>query len=208
MTLTSRHLQLLIDYEKFGVRESGVLFHVIRPPQHGRLSSTLWRRADEAATFTLLDVHSDRVRYVHDGSETVRDSALLELELAPRGGFLLPAYLQKRHRFLLQLVISPVNDPPELSLPAGKAVLRLVKHTRKVLSADLLTATDPDSSPRELVYSVLNSKSDGDMEGALSLSFSLSLYRSSGQLLPSLSCLRFSAHNLLSYVCVYKSSKN
>ena len=175
MTLTSRHLQLLIDYEKFGVRESGVLFHVIRPPQHGRLSSTLWRRADEAATFTLLDVHSDRVRYVHDGSETVRDSALLELELAPRGGFLLPAYLQKRHRFLLQLVISPVNDPPELSLPAGKAVLRLVKHTRKVLSADLLTATDPDSSPRELVYSVLNSKSDGDMEGALSLSFSLSV---------------------------------
>ena len=100
MTLTSRHLQLLIDYEKFGVRESGVLFHVIRPPQHGRLSSTLWRRADEAATFTLLDVHSDRVRYVHDGSETVRDSALLELELAPRGGFLLPAYLQKRHRHL------------------------------------------------------------------------------------------------------------
>ena len=61
MTLTSRHVQLALDYEKFGVRESGVLLHLVRPPQYGRLFSTLWRRADEA-TFTLLDVHSDRVR--------------------------------------------------------------------------------------------------------------------------------------------------
>ena len=152
MTLTSRHVQLALDYEKFGVRESGVLLDLVRPPQYGRLFSTLWRRADEA-TFTLLDVHSDRVRsilnlipffkkinspsfdwlnksrdnesanhlicmlkfviliikllrqvrYVHDGSETARDSALLELELAPRAGFLLPAYLQKRQRFVLQV---------------------------------------------------------------------------------------------------------
>lgn len=164
MTLTSRHLQVQLDYEKFGVRESGVLFHVVRPPQYGRLFSTLWRRADEA-TFTLLDVHSDRIRYVHDGSETLRDSALLELELAPRQGFLLPAYLQKRQRFVLHLAVSPVNDPPELSLAPGKAVLRLVKHTRKALTQELLAAFDPDNQPKDLVYSVLNSKSDGDMEG-------------------------------------------
>ena len=164
MTLTSRHLQVQLDYEKFGVRESGVLFHVVRPPQYGRLFSTLWRRADEV-TFTLLDIHSDRVRYVHDGSETVRDSALLELELAPRQGFILPAYLQKRQRVVLQLTVTPVNDPPELSLPAGKAVLRLVKHTRKVLTQELLSAFDPDNAPKDLTYSILNSKSDGDMEG-------------------------------------------
>ncbi|EFX76390.1 hypothetical protein DAPPUDRAFT_249084, partial [Daphnia pulex] len=166
MTLTSRHLQVQLDYEKFGVRESGVMFHVVRPPQYGRLFSTLWRRADEA-TFTLLDVHSDRVRYVHDGSETLRDSALLELELAPRQGFLLPAYLQKRQRFVLHLSVSPVNDPPELSLSPGKAVLRLVKHTRKALTPDLLAAFDPDNQPKDLLYSVLNSKSDGDMEGSI-----------------------------------------
>lgn len=165
MTLTSRHLEIVLDYEKFGIRESGILFHVVRPPQYGRLFSSLWRRTDEA-TFTLLDVHSDRIRYVHDGSETTRDSALLELELAPRAGFLLPAYLQKRQRFVLHVTINPVNDPPELSLPPGK-VLRLVKNTRKALTADLLTAVDPDNQPTDLIYSVLNSKSDTDIEGKI-----------------------------------------
>ena len=135
MTLTPRHVQVTFDHEKFGLRESGLLVHVVRAPQYGRLFSTLWRRADEA-TFTLLDVHSDRVRYVHDGSETTRDSALLELELAPRAGFLLPSYLQKRQRFLLNIVVAPVNDPPQLSLPPGK-VLRLVRNTRKVNSSHL-----------------------------------------------------------------------
>ena len=83
LTLTSQQVRVVLDYEKYGVRESGVLLHVARPAQHGRLFSTLWRRAGDA-TFTLLDVHADRVRYVHDGSETRNDSALLELELAPR----------------------------------------------------------------------------------------------------------------------------
>lgn len=165
MTLTSRHLHVQLDYEKYGVRESGVLFHVARPPQHGRLSSSVWRRADEA-TFTLLDVHSDRVRYVHDGSETRRDAVTLELELSPRPDFLLPAYLQRRQQFVLHFAVSPVNDPPELTLAPGK-VLRLVKHSRKALTHDLLLAADPDNAPKDLVYSVLNAKSDGggDMEG-------------------------------------------
>ena len=66
------------------------------------------------------------------------------------------------HRF--QVTITSVNDPPELSLPPGK-VLRLVKNTRKALSADLLTAVDPDNPPADLVYMVLNSKSDSDPEG-------------------------------------------
>ena len=163
MTLTSRHLQVKLDYEKYGIRESGILFHMVRPPQYGRLFSSLWRRADEA-TFTLLDVHSDRIRYVHDGSETTRDSTLLEVELAPGAGFLLPSYLQKRQRFVLHVIVNPVNDPPELSLPPGK-VLRLVKNTRKLLTVDLLSVLDPDNLPSDLVYSVLNSKSDSDLEG-------------------------------------------
>ena len=64
----------------------------------------------------------------------------------------------------MQVAITSVNDPPELSLPPGK-VLRLVKNTRKALSADLLTAVDPDNPPADLLYMVLNSKSDSDPEG-------------------------------------------
>ena len=92
--------------------------------------------ARREATFTLLDVHSDRMRYVHDGSETLRDSALLELKLAYRQGFLLSAYLQKRQRFVLHLAVNPVNGAPELYL-LGKAVIRLAELTRKALTQDM-----------------------------------------------------------------------
>ena len=48
-------------------------------------------------------------------------------------------------------------------------VLRLVKNTRQVLSDQLLTVFDPDNSPSDLVYSVLNSNAPTDMEGKILL---------------------------------------
>jgi chondroitin sulfate proteoglycan 4 len=63
---------------------------------------------------------------VHDGSESQADAIELELELNPGAGFTLPGYLQGRHRFLLPVNVSAVNDPPELVIPAGK-VLRLAQ---------------------------------------------------------------------------------
>ena len=51
--------------------------------------------------------------------------------------------------------VAPVNDPPELPLAPGR-VLRLVKRTRIALTPDLLTAVDPDNTPQDLVYHILN----------------------------------------------------
>ena len=48
------------------------------------------------------------------------------MELSPESGFLLPGYLQGRHRFVLHVNITPVNDPPHLELGPGK-VLRLAQ---------------------------------------------------------------------------------
>lgn len=42
-----------------------------------------------------------------------------------------------------------------------------MKNTRKVLSDQLLTVFDPDNSPSDLVYSVLNSNAPTDMEGKI-----------------------------------------
>lgn len=75
--------------------------------------------------FCLL-IFNLQVRYVHDGSESIADSIELELELAPGSGFVLPGYLQGRHRLLLHVEIEPINDPPILSIPASK-VLRLAQ---------------------------------------------------------------------------------
>ena len=78
---------------QYGIRESGVVFHVITPPSRGKIDVNIWRRPDEGV-FTLLDLKHDRVSYTHDGSETTEDSIVLELELVTRAGYILPSYLQ------------------------------------------------------------------------------------------------------------------
>lgn len=86
-------MPVLPSLRQYGVRESGVLFHVITLPARGHLDVKLWRRPEDD-TFTLLDINNDGVSYVHDGSETTEDSVVLELELVTRSGYILPSYLQ------------------------------------------------------------------------------------------------------------------
>ncbi|XP_037082409.1 chondroitin sulfate proteoglycan 4-like [Pollicipes pollicipes] len=128
--LTTANVQLVLDYEKYGVRDSGVFFHVREPPKQGVISVDVWRRPDESV-FTLLDLLSDRVRYLHGGAESGQDVVVFELELFARAGFTLPAYLQARHKFVLHVAVTP----------------------------------DPDSRPRELVFTLLSpAEVDGHLE--------------------------------------------
>nr|XP_045596227.1 chondroitin sulfate proteoglycan 4-like [Procambarus clarkii] len=154
--ITSDHLNLVLDYEKYGVRESGVLFHVITRPSRGRLDVHIWRRPEDTI-FTLLDLNNDRVAYVHDGSETTEDSIVLELELVTRSGYILPSYLQSRHRFVLPVRVIARNDAPTLQLPPGK-VLRLAAGTTKVLTPEIVSVVDSDTPPSKLRITVLNLK--------------------------------------------------
>ncbi len=59
--LTADHFGVAFDFARFGVRESGVLFHVVERPHHGRLDVTVWERPDEENIFTLLDLNTDKV---------------------------------------------------------------------------------------------------------------------------------------------------
>ncbi|XP_053634278.1 chondroitin sulfate proteoglycan 4 [Cherax quadricarinatus] len=154
--VTSRNLNLVLDYEKYGVRESGVLFHVITRPSRGHLDVHMWRRPEETI-FTLLDLNNDRVTYAHDGSETTEDSVVLELELVTRSGYILPSYLQSRHRFVLPVRVIARNDSPTLQLPPGK-VLRLAAGTSKTFTPEIITVVDSDSPPSKLRITVLNLK--------------------------------------------------
>ena len=162
--LTNANIHVVLDYEKYGVRDSGVFFHVREPPKQGALSVDVWRRPDESV-FTLLDLVSDRVHYLHGGDESAQDVIVFELELFARAGFTLPEYLQARHRFVLQVTVTPVNDRPRLILPPG-ASLRIAAGTRRTLDADILRAEDPDSRPRQLVYTLI---SPGDVLGHVEL---------------------------------------
>ncbi|KAJ8876688.1 hypothetical protein PR048_021135 [Dryococelus australis] len=155
--ITTSNVDVVLDYPKYGLRDSGLLFHSVAAPQHGKLMVATWEHAGGSSrqTFTLLDLAKDKVRYLHDGSENHEDSMIFELELVTGPSFVLPGYLQGRHRFALHVNVTPVNDPPVLNFPPG-ATLRLAQGTRKVLPKELLQAEDPDSSGLALVYTVLS----------------------------------------------------
>lgn len=60
--ITAVNVDVVLDYAKFGVRDSGVLFHVIEHPQHGKLSVDVWERPASRLLFTMLDLAKDKVR--------------------------------------------------------------------------------------------------------------------------------------------------
>uniref|UniRef100_A0A8D8PVP6 Chondroitin sulfate proteoglycan 4 n=2 Tax=Cacopsylla melanoneura TaxID=428564 RepID=A0A8D8PVP6_9HEMI len=141
------------------------MFHIQSPPLHGTLHLEIWEHdAHAGQMFTLLDLAKDKVRYIHDGSESRVDSFQCEVALSPGTGFLLPSYLQGRHRFRFHIQITPVNDPPLLSIPQGRT-LKLAQGTRKTLTPDLLQASDLDTPPSDLVFSV--NQSEASIQGHL-----------------------------------------
>lgn len=151
--ITTDNIDVVLDYRKYGVRDSGVLLRILEPPQHGKVMVDNWdKHGSSRQVFTLLDVSKDKVtlsyprvsphtfdffisnfstvrlqiRYLHDGAENHHDRIFFDLELSPESGFLLPNYLQGKHKFVLHVNVTPVNDPPVLELGTGK-VLRLAQ---------------------------------------------------------------------------------
>ncbi len=59
--ITSEHLKVVVDYGFYGIPESGILFHMVEAPSHGRLDVDVWSRPDDRI-FTLVDLNTDQVR--------------------------------------------------------------------------------------------------------------------------------------------------
>lgn len=67
--VTTAHVNVVLDYVKYGVRDTGVLIRVLQPPSHGKLIAEVWERGSAATPggsqgtlFTLLDLAKDKVR--------------------------------------------------------------------------------------------------------------------------------------------------
>lgn len=59
--ITPSHVNVILDYAKYGVRDSGVLFYSVDSPKHGRLAVEVWERGNTNQIFTLLDLSKDKV---------------------------------------------------------------------------------------------------------------------------------------------------
>ncbi|KAJ8970004.1 hypothetical protein NQ314_001433 [Rhamnusium bicolor] len=153
--ITTKNLHMILDYQKYGIKDAGINFFIIEGPEHGSITIDIWPH--EKNSFSLYDVARDKVHYVHDGSEHSHDSMVLEVVFSTADTFTLPVYLQGKFRFSLSANIIPTNDPPVLDI-SDSTVLRTVQGTKKFISSDVFRAVDADNSPSELIYMILKSE--------------------------------------------------
>lgn len=152
--LSPDYIKVVFDFSRLKLHESNILFNITHQPKYGKLSilgNGESYNETHSRIFSLIDLQTDKVKYLHDGSEHFSDHMGLEMQFGMKDN--LGVVLEKR-RFVLHVNVTPVNDPPILSLPPNK-ILRLIQGIPKILGPDLLTAFDPDSSNTSLIFTIL-----------------------------------------------------
>lgn len=137
--------------------ESGIVFNIVSQPKHGKIMITSDSGGNSTISgkvFSLIELSTDKVKYIHNGDEQPNDHMTIDLQLISTNRDAIPDILYGKHRFVLHANLTPVNDAPVLQMNQNK-VLRLTQGIPKVITADLLTAIDPDSPPNSLLFSIV-----------------------------------------------------
>nr|XP_023676697.1 FRAS1-related extracellular matrix protein 1 [Paramormyrops kingsleyae] len=111
-------------------------------PQHGRLHLDGFP-VDPGQAFALSDLTSLKVRYHHDGSETVQDS----IYLTASDGINVA-------EFVLQVEVALVNDEVPVLAPGLRLVLDCAEGQEVVITTEYLYATDRDTNDSRLSYMI------------------------------------------------------
>ncbi|CDQ94544.1 unnamed protein product [Oncorhynchus mykiss] len=150
-SLESKHIKVLLDFKKLGVRQSQIMFRIQEQPVHGQIRLDVDQDQEENI-FSMLDLWHGRVMYIHGGSEDPEDFFTFSIFSSSRKE--VPTYLQGTRRYRYNITVTPTNDAPELSLPQGNLFV-LLENSRKLLTKEVLKATDIDSNHTDLVFSIL-----------------------------------------------------
>ncbi|MBW4580055.1 MAG: pre-peptidase C-terminal domain-containing protein [Tildeniella nuda ZEHNDER 1965/U140] len=102
-------------------------------------------------TFTQADVNNNRILYNHNGSKTNSDSFVFRVSDGTT--------VTTDSTF--NIIVSPVNSPPVLSLNAG---LTIGEGTTASIGSALLQVTDPDSPPPQVKYTLGQKPLNGDLK--------------------------------------------
>ncbi|KAL9926209.1 chondroitin sulfate proteoglycan 4 [Glossina fuscipes] len=164
--LSPHILDVLLDTRKItGVSETSIAFHIVQQPRYGQLLQFSPEKNNFVIcrSFNLVDLSTDKVKYVHNGMENFNDHATLDLQIY---GDIhkVPENILGKHRFMLHANITPINDPPQLQVPSNK-ILRAVEGIEKILDIDLFNIQDPDSPANVLVYTILPSTNQQETYG-------------------------------------------
>lgn len=150
-SLESKHIQVNLDFQKLGINLSQVLFEIKEPPSYGNLKLDI-EPVQEVNVFTLQDVWQGKILYIHGGSEDTYDYFNFSISATNRK--IVPPYLQRNEEYMFSIIITPVNDAPEIALAEGNLLL-LIENSKKRLTSDLIKVLDNDTDPLDLSLSVL-----------------------------------------------------
>ncbi|KAM4616020.1 chondroitin sulfate proteoglycan 4 [Polymixia lowei] len=150
-SLESKHIKILLDFKKLGIRQSQIMFRIREQPIRGQIRLDVDQDQEEN-TFSMLDLWHGRVMYIHGGSEDSDDFFMFSVYSSSRKQ--VPVYLRGNILYRYNITVTPTNDAPELSLPEGNLFV-LLENSRKHLTTEVLKATDIDSNYTKLVFSVL-----------------------------------------------------
>lgn len=129
-------------------------------PLRGQLSLGV-RQVRTGDTFTQMDVDRGLLRYSHDHSDSTADRVGLAVYLAAKsanGGTKDLLVWEGQ----LNITVTPVNDRmPHLVTKSPSMVV--VRGQTKVLSRDMLEVRDPDTLPKDILYTVMDNSLQGKM---------------------------------------------
>ncbi len=126
-----------------------VVFDITSNVSHGRVERST-NPGVAISSFTLADIEAERVRYVHDGTETIADS----FDFTVRDGTTTLA------ADTFSIAIAPQNDGAVIT---GDLTLGVNEGATITLTTTDLNAVDPDDNAAELTYTASN-LSNGHIE--------------------------------------------
>ncbi|KAJ7332654.1 hypothetical protein JRQ81_014834, partial [Phrynocephalus forsythii] len=146
--ITAEHL-MVTDLD---TKNSDIQIELKKSPVHGHieLHGVVMLEAEK---FTFWDLHSSKLRYQHDSSETLEDRVVF----SATDGF-------NTADGTLRVQVLPVNDePPELQ-DGLKSNLECLEGSGAIITSEYLYATDADSDDSRLIYMVARLPKHGVIE--------------------------------------------
>lgn len=138
-----------------------VWFQVLALPQHGVIVVGERNLTKEKPNFSQFIVNKYGITYLHDNSETTRDSFAFSAWVNPKGRTAQRPQDEAgavEERFNITVV--PVNDQPPL-LKTKSPGLRLVQGDRVALTPEHLRVEDLDDPPDRIRFSVISQPNNG-----------------------------------------------
>ncbi len=115
-------------------------------------------------TISMADIVADSLVYIHDGSETEKDSIAFMIVDSDNVQY----KVGEDSVFFVMIAITPVDDPPTVAANTGAT---LDEEAEIVITTAMLSATDPESSDDAITYTLdPESASDYPINGLLKLS--------------------------------------